>query len=231
LIDCGIPAKTALDALLSRNIAPSSIDGILITHEHPDHINGAFAFSKRFDIPIYINPPTYKAAKRVSRGAKINLFNTGSVFHAGNTDIEAIPVPHDAADTVGFRISTSEGEIAHLTDLGRIPDYLPEKIHDARAVILEFNHDIEMLAKGPYPSFLKERIAGNNGHLSNDTAAGFFIATDTPNLEALFLAHLSRTNNLPKLALSAAQKAFDGNRPETKIIIADQFQQREIILP
>ncbi len=230
LVDCGMSARATHQALKTQGIASESLNGIVVTHEHADHINGAFLFGKRHGVPIYTNLPTYTAIKATLPITKVTHFTTGSEFSIGNTSIVPFSLPHDAAEPVGFCIETGEGKIAYVTDLGNIASDLAEKIIGARVIYLEFNHDRGMLETGPYPFHLKERIAGEKGHLSNSDAAKLLTATTTPKLEAVFLGHLSRTNNLPRLAKRAAKAVLDGKRPEVQVIVADQFQPREITL-
>ncbi len=224
LIDCGISASAAAKELDKNGISADSIQGIFISHEHHDHIDGAFAFSKKFKKPLYMNLGTYAATNHKLNGSEIRHFATGDVLPFGNVDIQFFPVSHDTADPVGFRIHSDEGEIVHATDFGIANNGLGDYFNSARMILMDFNHDMEMLIKGPYPIFLKERIAGNRGHLSNEAASKFLAELELPNLEALILAHISRTNNVPTVARATVMNAF-ANRPRTpKILTADQYR-------
>ncbi len=231
LIDCGISASAAARELVQRQIDPCSIDALLVTHEHQDHIGGAFTYSKKFNVPVYMNLPTFASSRGNTKKAIVRHFETGAEFSLGNTNIKSFPISHDTSDPVGFRITAGEGEIVFATDLGRANNGLEEIINNARALIMDFNHDMEMLIKGPYPVFLKERIASDRGHLSNEAASTFLSRLELPNLEVLIAAHLSRTNNLPKLARIAARRPFENRKRMPEIIIADQFRPRAINLP
>jgi len=230
LVDCGISAKSAARAIRSFGLSPESIDAILVSHEHIDHIRSVFIFSRKFGVPVYLNMPTYAGCRVRKDSETVRFFSTGSAFRVGNINIEPFPLQHDSADPVGFDIQSGEGKIVCATDLGVTSESVAERIHRAKALILEFNHDVRMLAEGPYPQFLKERIKSEIGHLSNTQAAEFLSGVETPNLDALFLAHLSRKNNLPHLAYDAAIKAVNGKFPDDKIIVTDQFRPTALFL-
>ncbi|HDR91381.1 MAG TPA: MBL fold metallo-hydrolase, partial [candidate division Zixibacteria bacterium] len=180
--------------------------------------------------PLYINLGTYARTNHKSNGSEVRHFCTGEIMPFVNTDIQFFPISHDTADPVGFRIHSDEGEIIHATDLGIADNGLGEIFNSARVILMDFNHDLEMLVKGPYPIFLKERIAGNKGHLSNESAAKFLAGLELPNLEALILAHMSRTNNVPTVARSAAQAVFEKRKKTPQIIAADQYRPRFVDL-
>jgi len=228
LIDCGISVSSAVRELSNLDIEPSSIDAILVTHEHRDHIDGVFPFARRFGVPVYLNPLTFGSTKKKNNGVVIQHFSTGDTFNLGNADIEAFSISHDTADPVGYMLRSCEGDVVQATDLGRANGRMADLFEAARVIVMDFNHDLEMLVKGPYPVYLKERIAGMKGHLSNETAAKFLADLDLPNLEALFLAHLSRTNNLPKLARNSARSIFENRSRKPQIITADQYRVRGV---
>ncbi len=226
LIDCGISASAVIREMEKFAVDPKDLDGIFISHEHHDHIDGAFTLSRKLAIPLYMNPGTYDAANHKINGSKVLHFTTGETMPLGNVDIHFFPISHDTFDPVGFKIHSCEGEIIHATDLGILNGNLDEIFDSARVILMDFNHDLEMLIKGPYPIFLKERIAGNKGHLSNESAAKFLAGLDLPNLETLILGHLSRTNNIPTIARSTALSAFTDRKRLPKIVAADQYRPR-----
>ncbi len=203
LIDAGLPAEKILSRLKATAIDPSSIEGILLTHEHGDHAGGAAALSNLLSIPIFANCATSRAARIEAR---VRDFQTGTSFSLAGFSIFPFPIPHDAADPVGFTLSTERHKIGLVTDLGSAPVSIVEALAGSEALILEFNHDLEMLKRGPYPASLKSRLLGPFGHLSNDDSAELLSRVLHPRMSHLFLAHLSRVNNHPDLALFAAEK-------------------------
>ena len=230
LIDCGIPASNVSGHLAVEGIPPESINCVLLTHEHEDHIGGIFAFSKRYCIPIYMNLPTYSAIGTNPGKSECKFFSTGTRFSIDGTEILPFPVPHDGRDPVGFRIFSDEGDIVCMTDVGRFSTRIAENLMDSRVLLIEANHDLGMLVQGPYPKFLKERIASSRGHLSNDETAQYLSILDGKRPEVIFLSHLSRVNNLPKLASSCAQQALGKDSSKTRLIVADQYIPRGITL-
>ena len=217
LIDTGISARELTKRLSSLGVKPQELDGILITHEHGDHIRGLRVFTKNYHVPIYCTQNTwyYLAEQGVSERYQ-RIIHRDEVFEMDDLQIEAFPIPHDAVDPVGFCIANHTSKIGIATDLGHIPEYLRSKFRLAQLVFLEANHDVPMLTKGKYPQFLKERILGNRGHLSNDTAAAFIADLAEENLQKVVLGHLSKNNNTPEMAISAVQ-----NRLENKSIKVD----------
>lgn len=230
LIDCGIPASNVFRFLSAEGIPIETLEGMLITHEHEDHISGAFALSKKFGVPIYMNLPTYSSIAANPTKSECKFFSTGDRFSLGDIDILPFPVPHDGRDPVGFRISSEEGNISCVTDIGRFSLETADYIRDSKVLIIESNHDSNMLANGPYPKFLKERIASSRGHLSNDETAQYLSVFDDRSPEAIFLYHLSRVNNLPRLASETAINALGDENSKTKVIVADQYIPRGIEL-
>jgi len=230
LIDCGLSARETIRRTASIGLNIEEIEAILITHEHADHINGAFTLSKRYGIPLHINPSTFNAANCPLKNVPIEFFDTGGSFSFKDFRISPFPIPHDAADPVGFRLETPEGIIVYMTDIGWVFPEMTSHADGARAMVLESNHDKEMLKNGPYPWFLKKRISGEKGHLSNDDMAAFLKLISRMELEGLVLAHLSRTNNNAEIALSNARKVIDIRSPGLPVVIADQFNVRRLSL-
>ncbi len=227
IVDCGISASKAVSNLGESGIQPNVIDAILITHEHSDHINGAFVLARRLGVPVYINPETYSASKQSHKNVDVRLFDTDELFSIGNIDIHPFPVSHDAADPVGFSILSDEGNVVIATDTGIVTEKIAEMAQNASVLMLEFNHDCSMLENGLYPRFLKNRVAGDTGHLSNIDAAKLLSSMDRSNLKSLFLVHLSRSNNLPKLAHENALKAIEDDSQRIDILVGDQYLIRD----
>ncbi len=203
LVDCGLSGVKVKQALKSIGVEPSSIDSIVITHEHTDHIQGAGVISREFDIPIYANEGTWQAMeKKVGNISTKNmrLFYNDMDFYIRDINIVPFSIPHDAADPVGFCFYYGNKKISIATDLGYTNNRIINQIRDSNVVILEANHDRDMLNLGPYPVHLKRRIMGRKGHLSNVDAGKAAVDLVNGSVTHILLAHLSRQNNIPKLA-------------------------------
>ena len=175
LIDCGLSAKQACLRLQAVGIEPDTISSIIVTHEHSDHIAGIPVFQKRFKSRIYVNSATLTSCPSLSILAPdyLTRFDTSKEFTIGTLSITPISILHDASDPVGFRISSGDATLALITDLGQVTNLVKEKTRDVDALILECNHEVEMLWEAPYPWELKQRIRSRFGHLSNEQAAEF----------------------------------------------------------
>jgi phosphoribosyl 1,2-cyclic phosphodiesterase len=164
LIDAGLSGREAIARLSSIGVAAETLDGILITHEHTDHVRGVGALARRLKIPVLVAARTLQAARHVIGKVDSFEFDPGSPFTFKGVAIDPFPITHDACDPVGFRIEGGEGCIGFATDLGIATRLTQEKLKDCRALVLEFNHDEEMLQNGPYPWHLKQRIRSRHGH-------------------------------------------------------------------
>jgi len=192
-------------------------DAILITHEHSDHINGLNVLAKKLRIPVYITASTQRAyvrAARDSQGNKICLervenFEAGRSFQIGDIAVTPFTIPHDAADPVGFTFRSEGVKAAIATDLGYMPASVKDHIRGCQMLIVESNHDGEMLRVGPYPWSVEQRVLSRVGHLSNDALADFIVNDYDGEAEYLILAHLSEQNNHPEVARTAAERALD----------------------
>ena len=204
LIDAGLSGREAQARLAAIGVAPESLDGILITHEHSDHIRGVGTLARRLKIPVLVASRTHEASRHVIGKVNIIEFDPGTAFTFKGVAIDPFPITHDACDPVGFRIEGGEGCIGFATDLGIATRLTCEKLKGCRALVLEFNHDEEMLQNGPYPWHLKQRIRSRHGHLSNSEGAQLLEELLHPGLEGVFLSHLSEVNNDPALAMTAA---------------------------
>ncbi len=206
LIDCGLSATEAVRRLLYIGIEPASINAILLTHEHRDHIYGVSTLSRRFSIPVYVNKKTKKHLPRVHA---FELFTTGTPFELNHLTVNPFKIDHDAADPVAFTIHGEGLTFAHVTDLGCVTPTVRESIEKANALVLESNHDSELLRSCGYPWPLVQRISSSQGHLSNETAAALVAEVLHPELSHLVLGHLSENSNTPDLALSTLQQHID----------------------
>lgn len=208
LIDAGLSAQETDHRLRQVGVDPGTLRGVLITHEHRDHVFGAESLAADLNLPIYANEKTTRAARGLSRVSGLHPFQTGRPFEVDGFRVQPIPLSHDAADPVAFCVEREGEKIGCLTDLGTPTDPLVDALLGCQILILEFNHDGQMLRNGPYPAHLKQRVASAHGHLSNQEAMGLLRAVAHPGLRHLFLAHISQVNNLPDLALLAAQEAL-----------------------
>ena len=203
LIDAGLSARQIRQRLLGIGRAPENLSGILITHEHSDHIQGLGVLASKLDIPIYCNRLTKEAIESQFKGARFEfrLFSTGASFEVGGVGVDTFSVPHDACDPVGFLLRTSGGHIGFLTDLGHATKLVIERVRSARALVLEANHDLKLLqddTKRPWS--VKQRIVSRHGHLSNEAAAEVAVQIVSAELQHLYLGHLSGDCNRPELA-------------------------------
>lgn len=202
LIDAGFSLRQIRQRLATIGRVPENLTGILITHEHSDHVQGLVALSEKLRIPVYCNRPTQEAIQyQLSVRLNSHLFITGASFELGDITVETFTVPHDAQDPVGFLLRTASGNIGFLTDLGHATKLVLERIREANVLVLEANHDVKMLQDCPRrPWSLKQRILGRHGHLSNETAAEVAEHIMSADLRHLYLGHLSRECNRPELA-------------------------------
>ncbi len=216
LVDIGLSCKETCKRMAERGIDPASMTAILITHEHSDHVSGLYVMAKKFGIPVFMTGATHHAWSRWahdSKGRRITLqrlevFESGHKFVVGSIEVTPFTIPHDAIDPVGFTFQSEGIKLGVVTDLGFMPPNVKDWIRGCHGLLLESNHDLEMLRSGPYPWSLKQRVMSRNGHLSNDALAEF-LATDYDGDAAfLILAHLSEANNHPEVARLCAEKAL-----------------------
>lgn len=210
LVDAGISCRKITQRLKRCGLKPDDLTGILITHEHTDHICGLGVLLKHHHIPIYATAGTCEqlAQKYPVTAAHLMMIPAASYFELGDMTVTAFPTPHDAVDSVGYLLTDGERTAAVATDLGEVTDYIREIITDAHLVLLEANHDIPMLRTGPYPYPLQERILGVLGHLCNEAAAEFAVHLAQNRTTTFLLAHLSKENNTEELAYSVVADAL-----------------------
>lgn len=210
LVDVGISGKRTEAGLKELDLSVRDIDGIFITHEHTDHIAGLGVLSRKYEIPIYATKGTIAAIQKTSSVGKI----PEELFHPIQADEKIIikdlvcnpmRISHDAAEPVAYRISHGKKKVGIITDLGNYNDYTVESLKGMDALLLEANHDVNMLQVGPYPYYLKQRILGDRGHLSNERAGQLLSHLLHDKLQAVVLGHLSKENNLPELAYEAVR--------------------------
>ena len=234
LIDAGMSGIELQKRLSAIGVELAAIDAILVTHEHNDHIQGVGILSRRACIPVYANSATFSAAARiVNRLFSYNEFETGGTFFFRNLEIHPFSISHDTEDPVGFRISDGEVSFGYCTDTGKVSRLMLHRLASCQALVLESNHDIEMLHNGTYPPYLKQRIRSSHGHLDNTQTAVFLKELVHKKLQHVVLAHLSEENNHPEIAFHAAAEALNSNpgcRGDTvQISVACQGSVGELI--
>ena len=234
LVDCGLGKRETLARLAAIELSVDRIDGILITHEHADHCNGLPQMLGLWKAPLYVTEPTMDALHRAlpDRLAKrlrgLETIQSGQHFSIGDIDVHAFQIPHDAADPIGFTFRTNGTKMALVTDLGYMPQLVKVHLRDADCLLLESNHDLDMLKVGPYPWVVKQRVLSRTGHLSNHAVSEYL--SDPEGFDAraryLVLAHLSQENNNPDLARLSAEEALDRRPAESafhgEVLIATQ---------
>ena len=227
LVDNGLSGKELKRRMALVGLDPQRLKAIVVSHEHRDHTHGVGVLARMFKIPVYANQGTLNRATFII--GKINpvIFRTGNDFTIGDLRIHPISVSHDASDTVGFTFEANGTRLGLATDLGKSTTLVREHLSGCQGLILEFNHDMEMLINGPYPWDLKNRVKGRRGHLSNPDAAELLSILDHAGLKHVTLAHLSETNNQPELALEAARQAV--SRPGFTLVAAEQDNPTGII--
>lgn len=239
LVDAGISARQIEKSLGTIDRAVSEISGILVTHEHSDHIKGLGVLSRRYGIPIYGTKGTLTAIANCGSLGRIDseLFHEIHVdqdFQIGDITVHPFEIPHDAAAPSAYRLSHEKTAVAVVTDLGVFSDYIVENMKGLDAVLLEANHDIRMLQAGPYPYYLKQRILGTHGHLSNENAGRLLCRILHDNLKQVFLGHLSKENNYDALAYeTVCMEVTMGENPykasDFHIHVADRSEISQLV--
>lgn len=216
LIDAGVSGTRIERALQNIGEDVHSVKAILITHEHSDHVAGAGILSRRFNIPVFANEGTWAAMDREKLLGKFPEVNrrviiTGTGFEIGDFCISSFSVPHDAAAPVAYTVTCGEHKISVATDMGYVTEDVRKSVSGSELVLLESNHDIEMLKFGKYPMHLKRRILGEKGHLSNESAASLVTELATQGTKYFVLGHLSKENNFPQLAFETSRAELLSN--------------------
>ncbi|TVO74837.1 MBL fold metallo-hydrolase [Sedimenticola selenatireducens] len=197
LLDCGYPAREVVRRLALLDVMPESLDGILVTHEHQDHIRGVGPLARRYGIPVWITHGTHQQ-NRCGDLPELRLIHSHqSPFEIGALTVQPYPVPHDAREPVQYVFAESDCRLGVLTDTGMITPHIQEMLLGINALLLEFNHDQAMLASGPYPPSLQRRVGGRLGHLNNEQATALLADIDHDRLRHLVVAHVSEKNNHP----------------------------------
>lgn len=216
MIDCGFPLREAEARLEGMGVAAADLDAVLVTHEHGDHSSGVSTLSKRYHIPVYLTHGT-AATGRLSGCHQHVLINAGTSFTVGSIAVRAVPVPHDAREPVQFRLDAGQRSLGILTDLGSVTPHLITSFSGCDGLLLEFNHELDLLMQGPYPAALKRRVAGDFGHLNNQQAGLLLSQLDNSRLRVLVAGHLSQKNNTVEHTLAVLATVAGQHRAEVHV--------------
>ena len=229
LVDGGLSARQVVLRLDQCGVTPEKLDGVLLTHEHGDHVCGLEILCRKFDLPIYCNPLTAEALRSsdlAERCRNWRLFATGTEFSICDITVQTFPVPHDAVDPIGFVFHAGSGSLGFITDLGYVTKMIVERLRTVRTLVIETNHDEKLLQNDthrPWP--VKQRIQSRHGHLSNTAAAGVIEELLPGKIERVVLGHLSRDCNTPALALTTVRASLEKcGRTDVETHCATQFE-------
>jgi len=238
LVDAGLSCRETLRRMHAAGEDPHALDAILISHEHSDHVLGLPVLARKTKAPVYMTGATHQAWARQVRdqngGGKLGcleVFAAGRSFPVGDITVTPFTLPHDAADPVGFAFAAEGVKLAIVTDLGYLPANVREHIRQCDVLMVESNHDLEMLRGGPYPWAVKQRVMSRVGHLSNEALADFFANDYDGRAAFVVLAHLSEQNNHPEIARETAEKALGPRRSllHNRLLLASQSQPLDAI--
>jgi len=229
-VDAGIAKRDLLARLETIGESADDLDAILVSHEHSDHTSGLVSIARQFNAPIYITRLTAPAIPWGEYTPKLDCFQAGTTFTVGDIDIDSFTIPHDAIDPVGFCFRTHGIKIGLVTDLGYMPDSIKFHLRGVDLLMLESNHDLEMLKVGPYPWSVKQRVMGRKGHLSNEVVSDFIRRDLDTTVSTLVLGHLSEHNNHPEIVRVTAGRALDssGRALFTRLVVIEPKQQTEV---
>lgn len=224
LVDAGLSCRETVKRLKRAGLSIKKVKAIFVSHEHGDHIHGVSALSKKFQLPVYITPDTLQGGRLEVRDDLILPLKPYASVSVGSLSITAFPKLHDACDPQSFIIECMGVKVGVFTDIGAPCEHVIRHFEQCHAAFLEANYDEDMLINGSYPFHLKNRIRGDQGHLSNDQALNLFLNHRPPHMSHLFLSHLSRENNSPKLV----KNVFERNAGNTHIIIASRDRESKL---
>ena len=227
LLDAGLSAAEIKRRLKSRGLSPKDLCAILLSHEHSDHIQSVGVLSRQLKLPIYLSRKIKKKAPLGNSVHKLQTFDCGLPFQINKMTVHPFSISHDAADPVGFTIAQNGSRIGIATDLGNVTPHVKSQLKDCQLLILEANHDPQMLINGPYPWPLKKRIQSQRGHLSNQQSKHLLQELQHRQLQHVILAHLSEINNNPQKVLAEITSAFSRHKP--RLTVASQHHSSEII--
>ena len=234
LVDAGLSGKRIEAALGSMDVP--KLSGILVTHEHSDHAAGVGIMSRRYNLPIYATPNTWRFFNRHGTIGKVDESLKKTIVPNEKViigDIEVVPfeLPHDASQPVGYSLRCGEFKAAVATDMGYVTDTVRAMLRDSNVLLIESNHDVEMLQNGKYPKMLKERVMGSRGHLSNVAAGALLAEIISDACKRIFLGHLSEENNRPMIAIDTVSSILEANGLSAeKLSVADRHEPSEMVV-
>jgi phosphoribosyl 1,2-cyclic phosphodiesterase len=230
LVDAGLSKRDIFGRLAAIEEDPEKLDAILVTHEHSDHVSGLVTLARQLGVPIFITRLTAPAIPWGEYTPRLDCFQAGTSFSIGDIDIDSFTIPHDAIDPVGFCFRSQGVKVGVVTDLGYVTDSIKFHLRGVNLLVLESNHDLEMLKVGPYPWSVKQRVMGRKGHLSNDVVCDFIRRDLDSTINTLVLGHLSEHNNHPEIVRNLATRALDVARRAlfTRLVVAEPKQQSEV---
>jgi phosphoribosyl 1,2-cyclic phosphodiesterase len=239
LVDAGISCREIVKRMRATGEDPRTLSAILITHEHADHVHGLAVLARKFQLPVFMTEATHQAWARWLRDdageypqlARLELFSAGRSFQVGDIAVTPFTIPHDAADPVGLTFRADGIKVGIATDLGYLPRNVSHQLRGCDVLVIESNHDLEMLRVGPYPWSVKQRVGSPTGHLSNEKLAKFFSTEYDGSASYIVLAHISEQNNHPELARGTAEKALGLRQTllHNRVMLARQSEPIEAI--
>jgi phosphoribosyl 1,2-cyclic phosphodiesterase len=238
LVDAGFSCKEIMRRMGVAGVRPETLDAMVISHEHSDHVDGVFVLARKLGVPVFMTEGTHQAWWRWVRGKhpgkhleKLESFSSGQAFQIGDIEVMPFTIPHDAVDPVAFTFRAEGIKVGIATDLGYLAENVKHYVKACDCLMIESNHDLEMLRTGPYPWAVKQRVLSKRGHLSNEALAEFLSEDYDGAAAYLVLAHLSENNNHPELARAAAERAL-GRRSsllQNRLMLARQDEPLEAI--
>ena len=228
-MDAGLSRREIVRRLAHIGESLESVKAILITHEHSDHINSLARLAQQYRIPVYISPRTQAALPPQTKLPAVEPFQPGVGFQIADLVVESFTIPHDAVDPVAFRFTAHGVRIALATDLGYLPANVKDYLRGCHGLIVESNHDLEMLRNGPYPWFVKQRVMSRVGHLSNEELGKYLRDEYDGQAQVIVLAHLSQQNNHPQWARREAATALETqDARQTRLVVSSQEEPTEV---
>jgi len=229
LIDLGISCKRTVKLLEFKSINPENVKGIFLTHEHSDHTKGVDVFARAFGIPVFLTKGTFQETFVCSDEHLINIIKNNESVKIAGLEVKTFAKPHDCKDPVSYSVSRDKKTISVITDIGHASKNVCEAVSDSDFLFMEANHDIDMLKHGPYPIFLKKRIMGDEGHLSNFQSSICLLEHSKSKLKNLVLSHLSEINNTPALALKTIHSLIKERKDlKPKISVSERYYPSEV---